>query len=100
MSSKKTDPDARLPFPALLRRPWSITGRLALLYVGSTGVLLIFAAVYLYSGLTQSLARADHAMLAGKLAVLRLLLENEATNSDVLESEVEHEASANALVKY
>lgn len=100
MSSRKPEADGRLPLPAPLRGPWSITGRLALLYLGSTGILLGLAAIYLYTGLEQSLARADHALLHGKLQVLRLLLSEEHDKPEVLASEIEHEASSNALLKY
>ncbi|MBI2517516.1 MAG: heavy metal sensor histidine kinase [Opitutae bacterium] len=100
MSSKTVDPDPRLPLPAFLRRPTSLTGRLALLYVGSTAVLLLLAAGYLYWSLEDSLAREDQALLRGKLRVLRLLLREHNNRPAMLESEIEHEAAANELLKY
>ena len=100
MSSMTTDPDPRLPPPAFVRRMWSITGRLTLLYVGSTAVLLLLAAGYLYSGVQQSLARSDRALVAGKLRVMRVLLREQHGPAGVLENEIEHEASANELLKY
>ena len=68
MSSTTPEFDPRLPLPAILRRPWSLTGRLTLLYAGSTAVLLLFAAGFLYWGLKESLARgpgADPRQTAG-----------------------------------
>lgn len=100
MSSMTTDPAPRLPPPAFVRRIWSITGRLTLLYVGSTAVLLLLAAGYLYWGMQQSLARSDRALVAGKLRVLQGLLRDQSGQADVLENEIEHEASANELLKY
>lgn len=94
------DPDPRLPPPAFVRRKWSITGRLTLLYVGSTAVLLLLAAGYLYRGARQSLARSDRALVAGKLRVLQGLLRDQPGQAGVLENEIEHEASANELLKY
>jgi two-component system heavy metal sensor histidine kinase CusS len=96
----KSETDDRLPPPVFLRRPWSITGRLALLYAGSTTVLLLFAVGFLYWGLKESLAREDRALIRGKLQVLRTLLRDRHDNADVLVSEVEHEAEANELLKY
>ncbi len=100
MSSMTPDPDPRLPVPAPLRRLWSITGRLTLLYVASTTLLLLIAAGYLYWGLEQSLAREDRALLAGKFRVLRGILEEQHGQTGVLENEIEHEASVHELLKY
>jgi two-component system, OmpR family, heavy metal sensor histidine kinase CusS len=100
MSSTTPESDPRLPVPEFLRRPRSITGRLALLYVGATALLLLLAAGYLYWGLQTSLARSDRALILGKLQVLRLLLREPPDRSDVLASEIEHEAAANELLKY
>ncbi|HEY9010495.1 MAG TPA: heavy metal sensor histidine kinase [Devosia sp.] len=100
MSSTITEPDLRLPLPAILRWTPSITSRLALLYVGSTTLLLLLAAGYLYWGLQESLQQSDRAMISGKLQVLRLLLREEHDKAELLASEVEHEASANELLKY
>lgn len=100
MSSMATDPDPRLPPPEPVRRLWSITGRLTLLYVGSTAVLLLLAAGFLHEGLRQSLGRADQALVNGKLRVMQGLLREQQGPSGVLENEIEHEASANELLKY
>lgn len=100
MSSTMSEPDPRLPLPAILRWTPSITGRLALLYVGSTTILLLLAVGYLYWGLQESLLQSDRAMVSGKLEVLRLLLREEHDKVELLASEVEHEAEANQLLKY
>jgi len=95
-----TDPDSRLPLPALVRKPWSITSRLTLLYAGTTAVLLLLAAGYLYWGLRENLALEDRALVRGKFNVLRLLLHEHHDKVEALASEIEHEASANELLKY
>ena len=74
MSSKPAESDPRLPLPAPLRHPWSITARLTWLYIGTTAVVLLLAAGYLHWALAESLAREDRALVAGKLQVLRRLL--------------------------
>lgn len=100
MSSRTPDPAPGLPLPAILRWTPSITGRLALLYVGSSTLLLLLAAGYLYWGLQQSLRESDRALVSGKLQVLRLLLREAHDRTDLLASEIEHEAAANELLKY
>ncbi|WP_414662533.1 heavy metal sensor histidine kinase [Horticoccus sp. 23ND18S-11] len=98
--SSTTPESLRPPLPALLRRPWSIAGRLTLLYVGSTAAILVLAAGYLYTGLQDGLARQDRALVTGKLEVMRLLLEEHRDKTEALASEVEHEAAANSVLKY
>jgi len=100
MSSTTNEDSPRLPPPRFLRSPGSITGRLTLLYIGSTAALLLLAAAFLYWGLSVSLARQDHALVSGKLQVLRLLLREHQDKPDALASEIEHEASANAVLRY
>jgi two-component system, OmpR family, heavy metal sensor histidine kinase CusS len=100
MSSKTAEADPRRPLPRIPRSPWSITGRLTLFYAASTGLLLALAAGYLHWGLQQSLDRQDRAFVLGKFHVLQLLLREHHDKPDALESEVEHEASAHALLKY
>lgn len=95
-----TDPAPRLSLPEPGRRRWSVTGRLTLLYVSSTAVLLLLAAGYLYWGLARSLEREDRALLTGKCRVLRSILREQHGNVEVLENEIEHEASAQELLKY
>lgn len=100
MSSMTTDPVPRLLLPAPMQRLWSITGRLTLLYVGSTAVLLLLAVGFPYWGLQQNLAREDRALVAGKLRVMQGLLREQHGQPGVLENEIEHEAVANELLKY
>jgi len=95
-----TEPAPRLPLPAIVRRPWSITSRLTLLYAGTTAILLLVASGYLYWGLRESLARTDRALVLGKYNVLRLLLGEQQDKTEALASEIEHEAPANELLKY
>ena len=95
-----TEPDDRLPLPAFMAKPWSLTARLTLLYAGSTAAVLLLVAGYLYWALTQSLDRNDHALVTGKLQVLRVLLREHADKPDALASEIEHEADANQVLKY
>ncbi|MBI5770990.1 MAG: heavy metal sensor histidine kinase [Verrucomicrobia bacterium] len=99
MSSKPADSDPRLPAPIHFRR-WSIAARLTTLYAGSTAIVLLLAAAYLYWGLAQSLDREDRALVTGKLQVLRLMLREHHDNPAMLAGEIEHEASANELLKY
>lgn len=95
-----TKPDDRLPLPAFVAGPWSLTARLTWLYAGSTAVVLLLAAGYLYWGLAQGLHRNDRALVEGKLRVLRVLLHEHADKPDALASEIEHEAEANEFLKY
>lgn len=100
MSSTKTDPDPRLPLPAIIRRPRSLSARLTGLYVGSTALLLFFTAGYLYWGLGDSLAHKDYALVTGKFNVLSLLVREHHDKEEALISEIEHEAAENQLLKY
>ncbi len=100
MSSTKPDFDLRLPRPALLRPPWSITGRLTVLYVGSTAALLLVASGFLYYGLKESLGRQDDAIINGKLQVVQMLLRDHPDKPDALASELEHEALSNQVLKH
>jgi hypothetical protein len=70
MCSMTTKPDDRLPLPAFVAGPWSLTARLTWLYAGSTAVVLLLAAGYLYWGLAQGLHRNDRAPRRGQAAGL------------------------------
>ncbi len=95
-----TEPDPRLPLPGFVRRAHSISRRLTLLFVGFTMLLLLFAASYLYWGLSESLARQDRALVMGKFQVLSVLLREHPEKTEALASEIEHEAAANELLRY
>jgi two-component system heavy metal sensor histidine kinase CusS len=83
-----------------LTRSWSITRRLAVLYVSSTTALLLLAGGFLYWTLKRSLDSTRFAMLASKVEVLRHLLREQSDNPDVLAGEVEHEASESQPLRY
>lgn len=100
MSSMKPEAASRLRAPFLRPEWWSITARLTLLYAGSTALLLLLAAGYLYWGVAESLAREDRGLVSGKLQVMRVLLRERQDQPEVIASEVEHEAEANELLKY
>ena len=100
MCSMTTEPDNRLPVPALLRHPRSLSARLTLLFACSAALLQLLAAGYLYWGLRNSLDREDRALVEGKFNVMHRLLEEHPDNAAVLQSEIEHEAEANALLRY
>lgn len=100
MSSKQTNGTWRDVLRAAFSRRWSIAGRLARHYILATALLLFAATGYLYFGLARSLAVHDHALVASKVRVLRLLLEESATGSHALESEIEHEAGEESVLKY
>jgi two-component system heavy metal sensor histidine kinase CusS len=90
------------PLPAndSIRAGWSIAGRLTLLYAISTTGLLLLAAGFLYWVLKQNLEVREQALLLSKVEVLHHLLQEQPDKSDVLASEVEHEASASHLIRY
>lgn len=100
MCLKTSDTQSQTALPGSGTRAWSITRRLTLLYVASTTALLLLSAGFLYRVLQQNLEAREHALLAGKIEVLRLLLREHPGKTDVLESEVEHEASASQVLKY
>jgi len=95
MSSKNVDQPATAATTP--RRTWSITGRLILHFVASTATLLLLATGFLYWKLRQSLEERDRALLASKVQVLHSLLRDHRENLDLLENEIEHEASESAL---
>ncbi len=100
MCSMTTKPDPRLPLPGFVRRARSISRQLTLLFAGSTLLLLLIAAGYLYWGLRDSLGRQDRALVLGKFQVLSLLLREHPEKTEALASEIEHEAAANEVLKY
>jgi len=78
-------------------RVWSITRRFTVLYVASTATLLLLAIGFLYWALARNLQARDHALLASKVQVLRLLLREPRDQTQALASEVEHEAAEGPL---
>lgn len=95
-----TPPDPRLPLPEFVRRARSIARELTLLFVGTTMLLLLFAAGYLYWSLSESLTHQDQAFVMGKFQVLSVLLREHPEKTEALASEIEHESAANEVLKY
>ncbi|MDP2138378.1 MAG: heavy metal sensor histidine kinase [Candidatus Didemnitutus sp.] len=95
---------ANLPLPDVLRAVLSprrsIAGRLARHYILATVLLLVASAMYLYFGLSRSLAVQDRALVASKIGVLRLLLAETDSGGHALASEIEHEAGEESVLKY
>ena len=98
MSSKNVRNDG----DAVRNRPgrWSITRRLTLLYAGSSLVMLVLAAAYLYWSLVGDVERDDNAFLANKIQECRRLLGEGPKDSALLAHEVESEAAASQFIKY
>ncbi len=80
--------------------PRSIARHLTLLYVASTGMLLLFAGGYLYWELSRNLDARDRALLSSKVHVLRSLLSQKPLQREALANEVEHEATEGPLRYY
>lgn len=79
---------------------WSITRRLALLYVASTVLLLLLATGFLYWVLARNLEREHSLFVANKIQALRLVLNEHAGDASILSSEVELEPSAVQPARY
>ena len=79
---------------------WSVSRRFTLLYAGSTTALLLLAVGFLYWALERGLEERDRALVASKVNVLRLLLREHPDATDVLTSEVSHEATEGPLHYY
>ncbi|HVV70911.1 MAG TPA: heavy metal sensor histidine kinase, partial [Verrucomicrobiae bacterium] len=79
---------------------WSITRRLALLYVASTVLLLVLASGFLYWVLARNLEREHSFFVANKIQALRLVLNEHANDASILSSEVELEPSAVQPARY
>lgn len=79
---------------------WTIVGRLTRHYFLATAVLLLGASFYLYYGLRHSLDMQNHALVASKVKVLRVLLEEHVDDPRALRSEIEHEAGEESVLRY
>jgi two-component system, OmpR family, heavy metal sensor histidine kinase CusS len=77
----------------------SIAARLAWLYVGATAALLLVAGLFLNWGLARSIRVSGDQLLASKMGVLRLLLQDP-SKLEALKSEIEHEAGEGHAAKY
>lgn len=100
MCSKNAESHAPVSGTNKRTQVWSITRRLTALYVASTAALLLLAVGFLYWALERNLDTRDHALLASKVQVLRLLLRDQPERTEVLVNEVEHEASESPLPYY
>ncbi len=97
MKTDAATPRSARPF---FPHAWSIAGRLTLLYLASTALLLTLASGFLYWGLQRSLTVQDNALLTGKIKILQLLLRDHSEKTDMLVNEVEHEAAESQTLKY
>jgi two-component system heavy metal sensor histidine kinase CusS len=87
----------------LLRRPgrhWSIARRLAFLYAGSSLLMLVAAATYLYWSLVKDVERDDNDILANKIQECRRLLGEGPKDAPLLAHEIQTEAAASQFIKY
>jgi two-component system, OmpR family, heavy metal sensor histidine kinase CusS len=80
-------------------RHWSILGRLTLLYVVTTAILLMLAVTYLYWTQVNNLKREDNDFLVSKIQDCRRLLQESPNAARLLVNEVQTEA-ASSLIKY
>ena len=79
---------------------WSIARRLTLLYAGSTLLMLVLAAAYLYWSLVRDVERDDNDFLANKIQECRRLMKEGPKDSALLAHEIETEAAASQFIKY
>jgi two-component system heavy metal sensor histidine kinase CusS len=75
----------------------SIAWHLTVLYIASTGTLLLLAGGYLYWALSANLQERDRKLLSSKLQVVGSMLAQKPFNPDALQSEVEHEAAESTM---
>lgn len=75
------------------RRPRSIAWHLAMWYALLSGVLIIVFGVVMYSALNAQMRSDDDQVLSGKIAELRAVLSQRASDYSRLREEVERESS-------
>lgn len=75
----------------------SIAWHLTVLYIASTGTLLLLAGGYLYWTLSANLQERDRKLLSSKLQVIGSMLAQKPFKPDALKNEVEHEAAESTL---
>lgn len=81
-------------------RHWSIARRLAFLYAGSSLLMLVAAAAYLYWSLVKDVEREDNDFLANKIQECRRLLGEGPKDAPLLAHEIQTEAAASQFIKY
>ena len=83
-----------------LFRTWSLARRLTLLYAGSSFLMLLLVAAYLYWSLVDNLELEDSAFLANEIQECRSLLHESPHDEDALAHEIQIEPAANPFIKY
>ncbi|MGH8613125.1 MAG: heavy metal sensor histidine kinase [Gammaproteobacteria bacterium] len=83
-----------------LFRTWSLARRLTLLYAGSSFLMLLLAAAYLYWSLVDNLELEDSAFLANEIQECRSLLHESPHDEHALAHEIQIEPAANPVIKY
>ena len=81
-------------------RHWSIARRLTFLYAGSSLLMLVAAATYLYWSLVKDVERDDNDILANKIQECRRLLGEGPKAAPLLVHEIQTEAAASQFIKY
>src|SRR5262249_38311060 len=90
MSSEKTpDPMAERTAPA---RRWSLAVRLTVWYSFSAFVLVVGSTTFLYWALTTNLDREDDELLLDKVAMFRVMLHDNPTDSEEMKAEIGRES--------
>src|SRR5436190_21517107 len=79
---------------------WSISRRLTTLYAGSSLLLLVLAAAYLYWSLLEDLRQDDAAFLGNEIQECRALLRERPEDTSLLTHEIESEAAGSQFIKY
>ena len=81
---------ALLPGPSL---QWSLASRLTIWYAASAFVLVLIVTVLLYAGLERNLDREDDGLIADKLRILSVLLQDPQQHTKEIEEDVQLEWS-------
>lgn len=81
-------------------RPWSIAGRLTLLYTVSACGLLILMAGFLYWALARNFVQDDQQFLTDKIYVLRTIIRERADDPAAFVEEFQWEGVARQVEKY
>ena len=81
-------------------RRWAIVTRLATAYAAASVIVLAAAGVFLYDGLRSGLEEEDHALIAGKVRLLRLILADEPQQPGGLRAELRLESGVRRFNPY
>jgi two-component system, OmpR family, heavy metal sensor histidine kinase CusS len=77
-------------------RPWSMATALTVYFTTAVFILLVVAALFLYSGLETSVERGNRGRLEHRVRVLALLIQEQPSNHAGIEQEVRDEARVSA----